>query len=202
MNVEEIINKITQADSISDVYYLITTFVKLDGLNKNIISMYESFQLMEIAYRLRKPKGKSKSPETIIMNMNMALLSYLFNEYEMYIAFAEESKYTLKWYVDNSSNMSQRLKRLDHYIFCDLDGFLNVDPIHLEKLLYVRKNISRRNDPIKYHWGRFPFDFLSYEEELLKIKNGVIDHYEIDKTISPEVQDLMVAIELKAIELE
>ena len=37
---------------------------------------------------------------------------------------------------------------------------------------------------------------------LMRILNGEISQYEIDKTISSEVQDLMVAIELKAIELE
>jgi len=38
--------------------------------------------------------------------------------------------------------------------------------------------------------------------EISMILQGEIDHYEVDKTISHEIIEMMTAIELRAIELE
>ena len=198
----EFAKNLSTANSKSKISTQLKTYIKEIGLVERTISLYESFQLMEIVYRLWCPSGKSTSPETIVPNMNMALVALLFNENAMYSTFANECRYTLDWYLRTSKSKDEKLRRMDHYILSDLEGFLSADVIHLEKLMDVRLNISRRRYNIHYHWGWYPYDFLPYEELLLKIRNGVIDHYEIDKTISPEVQDLMVAIELKAIELE
>ena len=42
----------------------------------------------------------------------------------------------------------------------------------------------------------------SHKDGLIKVLKGEKDHYEVDKTISPEICDIMTAVEVRAIELE
>ena len=76
--------------------------------------------------------------------------------------------------------------------------------------LRARVNAHLRRQVREHHTqivnGKFRFNLSSrelfYEDELIKVLKGEKDHYEVDKTISPEICDIMTAVEVRAIELE
>ena len=173
------------------------------ALPQHVITIYEAFQLMEISNRFWHGDKFWSTPRNVVDSMNLALVAKLFRENAMYEQFYEDSIERLAvWHKVAKKSNGGKTPKGGHYILDDLEGFLSCDLEHMEKLSYIRKH-SRRNNPgmHDYHFESFPYDYLKYEDELLKILKGETDHYEVDKTISPEICDMMVAIELRADEL-
>ena len=162
---------------------------------------------MEESYRLNFEATNARfvsSPDVLKM-MNMSLLAYLFNEKSLYFDFCKTTNNYLNKVINdmNPYGINGMNNIMSHYILGNLNSILSCDISHIMLLSNKRHNThpnSRKEEP--YHWWFFPCEYLIFEDELLRILNGEISQYEIDKTISSEVQDLMVAIELKAIELE
>ncbi|MDE7279602.1 MAG: hypothetical protein K2N26_07755 [Oscillospiraceae bacterium] len=174
------------------------------ALQENEITLYEAFQLMEISNRYRNRDKFWADIYHVVESMNLALCAKLFNEDDMYKRFCSDANERLGiWFKVLKKSNDGELPKDGHYITDDLEGFLGGDLKHMEKLSSVRKKASRSNLGYNaYHFECFPYDYLKYEDKLIKILNGETDHYEVDKTISPEVCDMMTAIELRAIELE
>lgn len=174
------------------------------ALRENEITLYEAFQLMEISDRYCNRDKFWTDVYHVVESMNLALCAKLFNEDDMYKQFCSDANERLViWFKVLKKSNGGELPKGGHYILDDLDGFLSGDIKYMEKLSSVRKKASRSNPGYNaYHFECFPYDYLKYEDELIKIINGETYHYEVDKTISPEVCDMMTAIELRAIELE
>ena len=169
------------------------------------ITLYEAFQLMEMSDRLEYANPKCDYfGFDAVKSLNMALLAKLFNEDELYESFCEDAEKRRDYFYNmlKKGNGGKMPDGEENYILADLKGFLKGDKEHLEKLSAVRKKRHLNNDDDNYyHYEFFPKDELIYEDELLKIINREIDHYDIDKTISPEICDVMVAAELHADEV-
>lgn len=175
------------------------------ALPNKIITIYEAFQLMEISDRLQhSEKIQSYFSYDIIQSMNLAFLAKLFNEIPLYKSFYEDtiSRRNI-YFAELKKENGGKLPKGSHYILDDWNGFLSGDIEHMEKLSYVRAYThrnSRKDDP--YHYSVFPYDDFAYEDELLKVLKGEVKYYEIDKFISPNICDMMTAVELRAIDLE
>ena len=196
--------KIIAEDSRGSVGTTLLWFIQ-KALPEKAITIYEAFQLMEITDRYMHDDDKFWStPSRVVNSMNLALLSKLFNEDNMYDRFCEDARKRRDiWYKVIKKSNGGKMPEVKHYILNDLDGYLNCDLEHIEKLCYVREHThrnSRKDDP--YQWTVFPYDYFKYEHELLKLLKGEIDHYAVEKTISPEICDMMVAVEVRVYEIE
>ena len=176
---------------------------------KNEISLYEAFQLAEISNRYRNFTKEGiayrSSCDDIIESMNLALLAKLFNDEDLYLQFCTDTleKYDIHKRNFIKRNSEEAWNKESHYILDDINGILSADLEYMEILSNKRKNTRKNSQKeFPYHWSYFPYNDFKYEDELIKVLKGEIDHYEVDKTISPEICDMMVAIELRAIELE
>ena len=162
---------------------------------------------MEASYRIYDQSNSNRciTPSDIIHYMNMSIMAVLFCEPDMHKEFNRIANAFMQIITSDISGKSKYKDKpvFSHYVLSDLNGFLTCDIDHLKILSYKRHNTNRNSTQEEpYHWWAFPYDYLVYEDELLKVYNGETDHYEVDKSISPTVQDLMVAIELKVMELE
>lgn len=182
----------------------LNSFIR-ETMAQKIITIYEAFQLYEISDRFCRSEIKNRYHSfDAVMSMNMALMAKLFNENDLYKQYCNDARERLNFWFDSLKKINNgKLPNGEHYILNDLEGFLSGDLEHMKKLSNVRKCTSRSKMGVNsYHFEYFPYDYLKYEDELIKILNGEADHYEVDKTISPEICDMMTAIELRAIELE
>ncbi|MDE7294044.1 MAG: hypothetical protein K2N72_06440 [Oscillospiraceae bacterium] len=204
MNIYDETQKITSKDNAGSMGTLLLWFVD-EALKQNAITIYEAFELMEMYDRFEHSGiRKFYFSEDVVLSMNMALMAKLFNENALYEQYCSDARERLDfWFGSLKKNNNGKLPKGSHYILDDLEGFLTGNSEHMKKLSSVRKH-ARRNNPGEnvYHFESFPYDYLKYEDELIKILNGEADRYEVDKTISPEICDMMTAVELRAIELE
>lgn len=175
------------------------------ALQEKAITIYEAFQLMEICDRFEHSGiRKDYFSEDVVLSMNMALMAKLFNENVLYEQYCNDARERVNFWFDSLKKLNNgKLPKGNHYLLDDLEGFLMGNLEHMEKLSSVRKH-ARRNNPGEnlYHFEDFPYDYLKYEDELIKILNGEADQYEVDKTISTEICDMMVAVELRAMEFD
>lgn len=169
----------------------------IEAIEQNMITIYEAFQLMEICDRITAEKYKHIAGTLdSVQSLNMALMAKLFNENALYEQFCCDARERLDIWLNDLKKLNR--KRLEDYILDDLEGFLSGDLEHMEKLSYVRKHAEPDET---HHFEYFPYDYLKYEDELIKILKGETERYEVDKTISPEICDMMTAVELRAMEL-
>ena len=174
------------------------------------ITIYEAYQLMEISNRFMNFTRLGKafpSADKVIESLNLALLAKLFNDEDLYLQFGIDTlemydmhkRNFIKFDSEEAWNKSVRT----HYILEDINGFLSADLEHMEILSNKRKKTRKNTQKeFPYHWSYFPYNYFNYEDELIKVLKGEKDHYEVDKTISPEICDIMTAVEVRAIELE
>lgn len=204
MNIYDETQKITVEDHLQGMGTVLLWFVR-EAMKQNAITVYEAFELMEISDRFRHSGiRRFYYADDAVFSMNMALMAKLFNENALYEQYCRDARERLDfWFGYLKKSNNGKLPKGKHYILHDLEGLLTGDREHMEALSSVRKH-ARRNNPGEelYHFEEFPFDYFKYEDELLKILKGEADHYSIDKTISPEICDMMTAVELRAIELE
>ncbi len=182
----------------------LNSFIR-EAMAQKMITIYEAFQLMEMCDRFEHSGiRKSYFSEDVVFSMNMALMAKLFNENALYEQYCNDARERLDYWFGSLKKLNNgKLPKDKHYILDDLEGFLTADPEHIKKLRSVRMHARRGNPGANaYHFESFPYDYLKYENELMRILNGETDCYEVDKTISDEVCDLMTAVELRAIELE
>ena len=179
---------------------------------KKEISLYEAYQLAEISNRYRNFPKKGivyrSSADDIIESMNLALLAKLFHDEDLYLQFCIDTleKYDIhkRNFIKRNSEEAWNKSIPTHYILKeDINGFLSADLEHMEILSNKRKKTRKNTQKeFPYHWSYFPYNYFNYEDELIKVLKGEKDHYEVDKTISPEICDIMTAVEVRAIELE
>ena len=204
MNISNEKDEITANASRWGVGIALAGFVE-KALFEKAITIYEAFQLMEISGRLEHSGiNMDYFSDDIVKSMNMALLAKLFSEEALYEYYCEE---TLKrrdvFHKELRKCNNGKLPKGKYYIVDYLEGILRAELEYMEMLSDKRAHTHRNSrKEYPYHWTCFPCDFFKYEDELIKVLKGEIDHYEIDKTISPEIIEMMTAIELRAIELE
>lgn len=207
MNILDETNKIIEANGIDALGTYLLWFVQ-KALPKKEITIYEAFQLMEMSIRYRdyiSQRNNWSCGFDIVEFMNMALMARLFEEQELYKHFCAESLNKREiWYDGLKKDNGGKLPKLDKYYYLvDLEKILSADLESMEMLSQKRFAPKRKKDRLFiYHWTLFPYDYFVYEDELIKVLKGEIDHYDVDKTISPEICDMMVAIELRALDLE
>ncbi len=207
MNILDETNKIIEANGIDALGTYLLWFVQ-KALPEKKITIYEAFQLMEMSIRYRdyiSQRDNWSCGFDIVEFMNMALMARLFEEQELYKHFCAESLNKREiWYDGLKKDNGGKLPKLDKYYYLvDLEKILSADPESMEMLSQKRFAPKRKKDRLFiYHWTLFPYDYFVYEDELIKVLKGEIDHYDVDKTISPEICDMMVAIELRALDLE
>lgn len=204
MSISSITEKIILENSKWSLGIKLNSFIR-EAMAKKMITNYEAFQLYEISDRFCHSEIKHRYHSfDAVMSMNMALMAKLFNEIDLYKQYCYDAKERLDFWLGSLRKCNnKKLPKGEHYILNDLEGFLSGDLEHMKKLSNVRKYTSRSNLGVNsYHFEYFPYDYLKYEDELIKVLNGEIDNYEVDKTISHEICDMMTAIELRAIELE
>ncbi len=204
MSISYITEKIVLENSNWGLGIKLNSFIR-DAMAKKMITIYEAFQLYEISDKFCRNEIKNRYHSfDAIISMNMALVAQLFNENALYEEYCNDARERLNFWFDSLKKINnEKLPKGEHYILNDLEGFLSGDLEHMKILSSVRKCTSRSNLGVNsYHFEYFPYDYLKYEDELIKVLNGEIDHYDVDKTISPEVCDMMTAVELRAIELE
>lgn len=207
MNILDETNKIIEANGIDALGTYLLWFVQ-KALPEKEITIYESFQLMEMSIRYRdyiSQRDNWSCGFDIVEFMNMALMARLFEEQELYKHFCTESLNKREiWYDGLKKDNGGKLPKLDKYYYLvDLDKILSADLESMEMLSQKRFAPKRKKDRLFiYHWTLFPYDHFVYEDELIKVLKGEIDHYDVDKTISPAICDMMVAIELRALDLE
>lgn len=206
MNILEETNKILEANGIDALGTYLLWFVQ-KALPKKEITIYEAFQLMEMSIRYRdyiSQRNNWSCGFDIVEFMNMALMARLFEEQELYKHFCAESLNKREiWYDGLKKDNGGKLPKLDKYYYLvDLEKILSADLESMEMLSQKRFAPKRKKDRLFiYHWTLFPYDYFVYEDELIKVLKGEIDHYDVDKTISPEICDMMVAIELRALDV-
>lgn len=209
MNIRMETEKIISEDSLTGVALELHSFVNR-ALDENAVTIYEAFELklMSDSYLIEGEINPGFGKKTwtdsleVYLSMNLALMAKLFGEEELYRQLCGDAERRLDLVIADFKDENGNLpKDWGDYILDDLSGFLSGDLEHMEKLSYVRKHTNRHSKN-KYHFERFPYDFLKYEDELIKILKGEADHYNIDKTISPEICDMMTAVELRALELD
>lgn len=206
MNIRMETEKILSEDKLIGVETELHSFMN-HALDENAITIYEAFELelMSDSYQLRAQSRPFRKRFTdsldVVLSMNLALTASLFGEEKLYQQLCGDAEKRLDVWFDSVRDENGNLPKGSHYILDDLSGFLSGDLEHMEKLSYVRKHTNKHSKN-KYHFERFPYDFLKYEDELIKILKGEADHYNIDKTISPEICDMMTAVELRALELD
>lgn len=177
----------------------LNSFIR-EAMTQKMITIYEAFQLYEISDRFCHSEIKKYHSFDAVMSMNMALMSKLFDENDLYEHYCNDARERLNFWFDSLKKLNNgKLPKGEHYILNDLEGFISGDLEHMEKLSYIRKNAVPDDT---CHFEYFPYDHLKYEDELIKILKGETERYEVDKTISPEICDMMTAVELRAIELE
>lgn len=207
MNILDETNKIIEANGIGTLGVYLLWFVQ-KALPKKEITIYEAFQLMEMSIRYRdyiSQRDNWSNCSDIVEFMNMALMARLFEEQELYKHFCTESLNKREiWYEGLKKDNGGKLPKMDKcYFLVDLEKILSADLESMEMLSQKRFAPKRTKDRLLiYHWTEFPYDYFVYEDELIKVLKGEIDHYDVDKTISPEICDMMVAIELRALDLE
>ena len=208
MNISNETAKITAATSVESLGTYLLWFIQ-KALPANEITLYDAFQLAEISNRYRNFTKEGiayrSSSDDIIESMNLALLAKLFNDEDLYLQFCTDTleKYSIHKRNFIKRNSEEAWNKESHYILDDINGILSADLEYMEILSNKRKNTRKNSQKeFPYHWSYFPYDDFKYEDELIKVLKGEIDHYEVDKTISPEICDMMAAIELRAIELE
>ena len=207
MNILDETNKIIEANCIGTLGVYLLWFVQ-KALPKKEITIYEAFQLMEMSIRYRdyiSQRDNWSNCSDIVEFMNMALMARLFEEQELYKHFCTESLNKREiWYEGLKKDNGGKLPKMDKcYFLVDLEKILSADLESMEMLSQKRFAPKRTKDRLLiYHWTEFPYDYFVYEDELIKVLKGEIDHYDVDKTISPEICDMMVAIELRALDLE
>lgn len=198
------IEKIIKKHNMISLGGAVRDFVR-NALQEKVITIYEAFQLTEICDRFEHSGiRKDYFSDDVVLSMNMALMAKLFNENALYEQYCNDARERLNFWFDSlKKHNNGKLPEGSHYLLYDLEGTLTGDLEHMEKLSSVRK-YARRNNPGEnlYHFEYFPYDYLKYEDELIKIIKGEVDHYSIDKTISPEICDMMIAVELRAIEFD
>lgn len=172
-----------------------------NSLNDRLISLYEAYILMEYSERLNWCDASGSAinitDADVIEEMNMALLAKLFNDQQLHDFYFNRA---LEMFADCKKRYAEHFSK--HFIFSHFQEFLSGQCERMKELKDVRANTRRNNyKQFPHHYDVFPYDYFCYEEELIKILKGEIDHYDVDKTISPEVCDMMVAIELRADEL-
>ncbi len=206
MNILDETNKIIEANGIGTLGVNLLWFVQKE-LPEKKITIYEAFQLMEMSIRYRdyiSQRDNWSGGYDIVEFMNMALMARLFEEQELYTHFCTESlKKREIWYKRLKKSHGGKLPKLDKYYYLvDLEKILSADLASMEMLSQKRFAPKRTKDRLLiYHWTEFPYDYFVYEDELIKVLKGEIDHYDVDKTISPEICDMMVAIELRALDV-
>ncbi len=206
MNILDETNKIIEANGIDALGTYLLWFVQ-KALPKKEITIYEAFQLMEMSIRYRdyiSQRDNWSCGFDIVEFMNMALMARLFEEQELYKHFCAESLNKREiWYDGLKKDNGGKLPKLDKYYYLvDLEKILSADLESMEMLSQKRFAPKRKKDKLFiYHWTLFPYDHFVYEDELIKVLKGEIDHYDVDKTISPEICDMMVAIELRALDV-
>lgn len=207
MNILDETNKIIEANGIGTLGVYLLWFVQ-KALPKKEITIYEAFQLMEMSIRYRdyiSQRDNWSNCSDIVEFMNMALMARLFEEQELYKHFCTESLNKREiWYEGLKKDNGGKLPKMDKcYFLVDLEKILSADLESMEMLSQKRFAPKRTKDRLLiYHWTEFPYDYFVYEDELIKVLKGEIDHYDVDKTISPAICDMMVAIELRALDLE
>ncbi len=206
MNILDETNKIIEANGIDALGTYLLWFVQ-KALPKKEITIYEAFQLMEMSIRYRdyiSQRDNWSGCSDIVEFMNMALMARLFEEQELYKHFCTESLNKREiWYEGLKKDNGGKLPKMDKcYFLVDLEKILSADLESMEMLSQKRFAPKRTKDRLLiYHWTEFPYDHFVYEDELIKVLKGEIDHYDVDKTISPEICDMMVAIELRALDV-
>lgn len=206
MNILSETNKIIEANGIGTLGVYLLWFVQ-KALPKKEITIYEAFQLMEMSIRYRdyiSQRDNWSNCSDILEFMNMALMARLFEEQELYKHFCTESLNKREiWYEGLKKDNGGKLPKMDKcYFLVDLEKILSADLESMEMLSQKRFAPKRTKDRLLiYHWTEFPYDYFVYEDELIKVLKGEIDHYDVDKTISPEICDMMVAIELRALDV-
>lgn len=206
MNILEETNKILEANGIGTLGVNLLWFVQ-KALPEKAITIYEAFQLMEISTRYTDcPPDRDtwSNGADIVQYMNMALMARLFEEQGLYKQYCSESlKKREIWYKGLKKSHGGKLPKLDKYYYLvDLEKILSADLASMEMLSQKRFAPKRKKDRLFiYHWTEFPYDYFVYEDELIKVLKGELDHYDVDKTISPEICDMMVAIELRALDV-
>lgn len=206
MNILDETNKIIEANGIGTLGVYLLWFVQ-KALPKKEITIYEAFQLMEMSIRYRdyiSQRDNWSNCSDIVEFMNMALMARLFEEQELYKHFCAESLNKREiWYDGLKKDNGGKLPKMDKcYFLVDLEKILSADLESMEMLSQKRFAPKRKKDKLFiYHWTEFPYDHFVYEDELIKVLKGEIDHYDVDKTISPEICDMMVAIELRALDV-
>ncbi len=207
MNILDETDKILEAKSIGILGTYLLWFVQ-KALPEKKITIYEAFQLMEMSIRYRdyiSQRDNWSNCSDIVEFMNMALMARLFEEQELYKHFCTESLNKREiWYEGLKKDNGGKLPKMDKcYFLVDLEKILSADLESMEMLSQKRFAPKRTKDRLLiYHWTEFPYDHFVYEDELIKVLKGEIDHYDVDKTISPEICDMMIAIELRALDLE
>ena len=179
-----------------------------EGYEKGLITIYEAFQLNEICDRLCFWRnGSDYDFWEAVGSLNMALMAKLFEEEDMYRAFCADAEYRYDSWVRqllklNNGKLPKPKK--SNELFDDFRGFLKGEKEHLELLSYKRSHIkgAAKQNAEGWHFCVFPFDLFKYEDELLKVVTGKIEHYPVDKTISPIVCDIMTAAEIRDYEVK
>ncbi len=203
-----IIQKINECCSKDSLGMELLNFVQ-SALSQKNITIYEAYQLAEISNRLLNFTEKGKeypSADKVIESLNLALLAKLFGDENLYERFCQDTLQNYDMHKQNfiklNSEEAWNKSVHTHYILEDINGFLSADLKHME-ILSVKRKETRKNSQkeFPYHWSYFPYDCFNYEDELIKVLKEKTDHYEVDKTISPEICDMMVAIELRADEV-
>ncbi len=192
MNILDETNKIIEANGIGTLGVYLLWFVQ-KALPKKEITIYEAFQLMEMSIRYRdyiSQRDNWSNCSDIVEFMNMALMARLFEEQELYKHFCTESLNKREiWYEGLKKDNGGKLPKMDKcYFLVDLEKILSADLESMEMLSQKRFAPKRTKDRLLiYHWTEFPYDYFVYEDELIKVLKGEIDHYDVDKTISPEI---------------
>ena len=179
--------------------------IAVNGLEKGLLTVYEAFQLYEIHDRIWTRIIPVNDYCNAIISMNLALMAKLFEEPEMYKAFCADAEKRYDEYAyDMKKSNGGKLPKTGNELFDDFKGFLKGDREHLELLSYKRSHIkgAARQSTEVWHFCYFPFDLFKYEDELLKVVKGEIEHYPVDKNLSPIVCEMITAIELRNIELD
>ena len=204
MSISYITEKIVLENSNWGLGIKLNSFIR-EAMAKKMITIYEAFQLYEISDRFCRNEINNRYHSfDAIISMNMALVAQLFNENALYEEYCNDARERLKLWLDSLKEINNgNLPKGEHYILNDLEGFLSGDLKHMKTLSNVRKSAIRSNPGVySYHFEYFPYDYLKYEDELIKVLNGEIEHYDVDKTISSGVCDMMTAVELRAIEID
>ena len=164
------------------------------GYDRGVFTLYEAFQLA-VCYYSHKRRIYESLPD-LLTGMDMALISKLFGEEGLYKAFSADCirirNNMLAHYREYCQKQGKPdTGKLDDFLLDDIEGFLSADREHMELLSSRNHRIRGEGGTEKFSFFRFP-----YEDEFLKIYNGEIERYPIDKNMSDIVCDIIATVEI------